>query len=47
MSALQLLSLGIVGEYVRRIFLEVKGRPAYIVRDAPVDEPTVRSKGVA
>jgi dolichol-phosphate mannosyltransferase len=33
MSAIQLLSLGIMGEYVRRIFLEVKGRPTYIVRE--------------
>ena len=31
MSAVQLGSLAIVGEYVRRIFLEVKGRPTYIV----------------
>jgi dolichol-phosphate mannosyltransferase len=31
MSAIQLLSLGIIGEYVRRIFLESKGRPTYIV----------------
>lgn len=31
MSAIQLLSLGIIGEYVRRIFLEVKGRPTYII----------------
>jgi dolichol-phosphate mannosyltransferase len=31
MSAIQLISLGIMGEYVRRIFLEAKGRPTYIV----------------
>lgn len=31
MSAIQLLSLGILGEYVRRIFIECKGRPTYVV----------------
>ncbi len=31
MGAIQLVSLGVVGEYIRRIFLEVKGRPTYIV----------------
>jgi dolichol-phosphate mannosyltransferase len=30
-GSLQILSVGIVGEYVRRIFLEVKGRPTYLV----------------
>lgn len=31
MSAIQLVSLGIMGEYVRRIFIESKGRPAYVI----------------
>jgi len=30
-GSLQIFSLGVVGEYVRRIFLEVKGRPTYLV----------------
>lgn len=33
MGAVQLISLGIVGEYVRLIFLETKGRPTYIVAE--------------
>lgn len=33
MGAIQLLSLGIIGEYIRLIFLETKNRPSYIVAD--------------
>lgn len=32
MSAIQLFALGIVGEYIGRLFDEIKGRPVYIVR---------------
>ena len=33
MGAIQLLSLGIIGEYIRLIFLETKKRPTYIVAE--------------
>jgi glycosyltransferase involved in cell wall biosynthesis len=32
LSGIQLLALGIVGEYIGRLFEEIKGRPAFIVR---------------
>jgi polyisoprenyl-phosphate glycosyltransferase len=31
MGAIQLLSLGIIGEYLGRLFLEVKSRPIYVI----------------
>jgi len=31
MGAIQLLSLGIIGEYLGRLFVEVKARPIYVV----------------
>lgn len=38
MGAIQLLSLGIIGEYLGRLFLEVKGRPIYVVEDVYENE---------
>src|SRR5205823_7737718 len=31
MSAVQMISLGVIGEYLQRIFLEVKGRPTFLI----------------
>ncbi len=41
----QLISLGILGEYIGRLYDEARGRPLYIVRQAPENTPsTLRGK---
>lgn len=45
-SGINLISLGVVGEYIARIFDEVKGRPLYIVRQA-VGKASTRPRDVA
>jgi glycosyltransferase involved in cell wall biosynthesis len=43
----QLISLGIVGEYIGRLYDEARGRPLYIVRQGPEDIPATKRRRVS
>ena len=33
LGGIQLISIGVLGEYIARIFVEVKGRPSFIIAE--------------
>ena len=53
LSGVQLLSLGVIGEYLAKVFMETKRRPLYFVEElasspaSPLPEPSAHQPGAA
>ncbi|MEX0788110.1 MAG: hypothetical protein WD040_04860, partial [Anaerolineales bacterium] len=45
LGGVQLLSLGILGEYIGRLYDEAKGRPLYVLQEEPARNPRATPRG--